>query len=40
MGLEGCLYPQKYKQKTARIMQYPDRFLFLRLLLTFWLLTS
>jgi hypothetical protein len=40
VGLEGCLYAKKCKQKTARIMQDPDRFLFLLLLLIFWLLTS
>jgi hypothetical protein len=40
VGLEGCLYANKCKQKTARIMQRPDRFLFLLLLLTFLLLTS
>jgi hypothetical protein len=40
VALEGCLYAKKRKQKTARIMQDPDRFLFLLLLLIFWWLTS
>jgi hypothetical protein len=37
--LEGCLYAQNNKQKTARIMQHPDRFLFSLLFMTFlWLI--
>jgi hypothetical protein len=40
VGLEGCLYAKKYKQKTVPMLHDPDRFLFLLLLLTFWLLTS
>jgi hypothetical protein len=39
-ALEGWPYAKKYKQKAARIMQDPDRFLFLLLLLVFWRLTS
>jgi hypothetical protein len=40
VGLEGCLYTKNKQQKTARIMQHPDRFLFLLLFLLFFLLTS
>ena len=28
VGLEGCPYSKTNQQKTARIMKYPDRFLF------------
>jgi hypothetical protein len=40
VGLEGCPYAKNNQQKTARIMQHPDRFLFPLLLLIFLLLTS
>jgi len=29
VSLEGCLYDKNNQQKTARIIQCPDRFLFL-----------
>ena len=38
-GLEGCPYAKKSKQKVVRIIQSPDHFLFLLLLLLFLLLT-
>jgi acetyl-CoA carboxylase carboxyltransferase component len=39
VGLEGCLYTKNNQQKTARIMQHPDRFLLPLLFLTFFSLT-
>jgi hypothetical protein len=39
-GLEGCLSAKNNQQKTARIIQCPDRFLFFLTFLTFFLLTS
>ena len=39
VGLEGCPYSKNNQQKTARIMQHPDRFLFLLLFLIFLWLT-
>jgi hypothetical protein len=38
--LEGCLYAKTNQQKKARIMQPPDRFLFLLLFFPLFLLTS
>jgi hypothetical protein len=40
VGLEGCLYTKNKQQKTARIMQHPDRFLFPLFFFLFFLLTS
>ncbi len=35
MGLEGCLYANKHKQKVVRILHHPDHFSFLLLVLIF-----